>query len=161
MTDRWVGITVSGSEVTLVDLEVPAKGPLTVQADRSIKVDKAENRAVAYETVYRRVEQYLREHKIKHVVVKDSATIQQKANMALLRAAELRGVVVAGAAAGGASVEFAAKAQLSKSFGTRKVDEYLKDEPFWVGNIGGDLRRGSREAAFVVLAKVRPQDDET
>lgn len=157
---RWVGMTVSGSEVTLVDLEVPGRGPLIVQADHSIRVDKSESRGVAYDTVYRRVEHYIRENKIKQVVVKDSATTRNPANMALLRAAELRGVVIAGAAAGGASLQFAAKAQLSKSFGSRKVDEYLKDEGFWSSRIGGALKRGSREAAFIVLAEVRPQDDE-
>jgi hypothetical protein len=46
-----------------------------------------------------------------------------------------------------------AKAQVSRNFGERKADEYLKDDGFWKkAVIGGKLRSGSREAALVILA---------
>ncbi len=45
------------------------------------------------------------------------------------------------------------KAHISKTFGDRKVDEYLKDDDFWSKQISsGQLRIGSREAAMVLLA---------
>jgi hypothetical protein len=159
MAERWLGVTVSGSEVTAVDLEVPSSGPLVLQAEVPFRLDKNEDRATAYDLIHRRVSQYVRESKIARVVIKKSATTRQAATLALLESAELRGVVAAAAVAGGATVTFAAKAQLSKSFGERKVDEYLKDEKFWSAEITGPLKRGSREAAFVVVAEARPRDD--
>ncbi|WP_242396394.1 hypothetical protein [Anaeromyxobacter oryzisoli] len=158
MSERWLGITVSGAEVVAVDLDVPATGPLVVIADNSFRLDTNEDRATAYLTIHRRISQYVQERNIRQVVVKKSATTRQAATLALLESAELRGVVAAGAAGGGAKVLFAAKAQLSKSFGARKVDEYLKDDSFWTAEITGTLKHGSREAAFIVLCEVRPRD---
>jgi Holliday junction resolvasome RuvABC endonuclease subunit len=158
MSARWVGVTVSGGEVVAVDFVVPATGPLEVVAEVPIKLDQNEDRATALENVYRRVRQYVHEHEIKKVVLKASATMQQPAKLVLLHSAEVRGVVAAAAASGGVRVLFLAKARLSKSFGNRKVDEYLKDNGFWSAEVKGDLKRGSREAAFMVLAEARPRD---
>lgn len=157
MSERWLGITVSGTEIIAVDLDVPPTGPLVVVADNSFRLDTNENRATAYQTIHRSISQYVQEHNIHHAVIKKSATTRQAATLALLESAELRGVAAAGAAAGGAHVLFAAKAQLSKSFGSRKVDEYLKDEAFWPAEITGGLKHCSREAALVVLSEVRPR----
>jgi hypothetical protein len=69
-----------------------------------------------------------------------------------LEAAELRGVAMC-ALASVTTVEMQAKANISKSYGKRKVDEYLKDNSFWATKVTGhNLRVGSREAAMVLLA---------
>jgi hypothetical protein len=57
------------------------------------------------------------------------------------------------AAASVASVVALAKARISRTFGSRKVDDYLKDETFWTDGVAGAaLRTGSREAAMLLLA---------
>jgi hypothetical protein len=49
-------------------------------------------------------------------------------------------------------VQCLAKNLVSRKFGERKVDEYIKDVVFWDTNMTGDLRAGSREAAMMLLA---------
>ena len=48
--------------------------------------------------------------------------------------------------------ECLAKAGISRTFGSRKVDEYVRDDGFWKSNVTGTLRAGSREATMVLLA---------
>jgi sporulation-control protein spo0M len=45
------------------------------------------------------------------------------------------------------------KAAASRNFGTRKVDEYLKDDSFWAGQNLTTLKKGLREAAFAVISE--------
>ncbi len=72
--------------------------------------------------------------------------------MAHLEAAELRGVVIA-ACATTAATDTVAKATISRTFGKRRVDDYIADDDFWTKEVGGiALRRGSWEAAMVLLA---------
>jgi len=68
-----------------------------------------------------------------------------------LEAVELRGVVMS-AAAEAARTTCLAKSNFSKTFGKRKVDEYLADDDYWDAEISGQLRAGSREAAMILLA---------
>jgi hypothetical protein len=68
-----------------------------------------------------------------------------------LEAAELRGVIM-GALANATAVQCLLKAHISKHFGERKVDQYLKDKEFWASETKGQLRAGSREAALLILA---------
>jgi hypothetical protein len=70
--------------------------------------------------------------------------------MGHLDAAELRGVVMCAATV--STVQCLAKNLVSRKFGERKVDEYIKDGGFWDTNMTGDLRAGSREAAMMLLA---------
>jgi len=50
-------------------------------------------------------------------------------------------------------VKILSKAVISRTYGERKVDEYLKDDAFWNEQIeGGPLRKTSREAAMLVVA---------
>jgi hypothetical protein len=51
-----------------------------------------------------------------------------------LEAAELRGVVLAALATATKTVTIQ-KAKISKTFGKRKADEYLKDDSFWSGEV--------------------------
>jgi hypothetical protein len=72
--------------------------------------------------------------------------------MALLQSAELRGAVMAALGAI-VPVEVRSKASISKTYGERKVDEYVADADFWKKEIVGvNLRAGSREAAMILLA---------
>ena len=45
-----------------------------------------------------------------------------------------------------------AKNHISRTFGERKVDEYVADKAFWDAEVIGELRAGSREAVMVLLA---------
>jgi hypothetical protein len=60
---------------------------------------------------------------------------------------------VLGALSGVVPTEVKAKAAISKTFGSRNVNEYVADDDFWKKEvIGVNLRNGSREAALVLLA---------
>jgi len=148
MLERWVGIVVSGDTLTLVDAEVPKTGPLNLQSDQSWSLQDGD-RASAYDIVYRRVRHYIQEHGIARTVVKASALSQGSTRMGHLTSAELRGVVMCAAAA--STVQCLAKNSISRRFGKRKVDAYVKDSNFWDENIVGDLRAGSSEAAMMLL----------
>jgi len=77
--------------------------------------------------------------------------------MALLQSAELRGAVMA-ALGRIVSIDCKSKAAISKTFGERNVDEYVKDNDFWKKEITGvDLRVGSREAVMILLAARKDQ----
>ena len=57
------------------------------------------------------------------------------------------------AAASVCPVRTIVKATISRTFGTRNVDEYVKDDEFWNENVQGvKLRGGSREAALILIA---------
>ncbi|CAM4345645.1 hypothetical protein STLA111740_12775 [Stenotrophomonas lactitubi] len=74
--------------------------------------------------------------------------------MALLRSAETRGVVIAAAASTNKNVAILSKAGISKTYGDRKVDEYISDENFWKTHTqGAPLRKASREGAVLILAQ--------
>ena len=73
-----------------------------------------------------------------------------------LEGAEVRGVVAAAASAvpNVRSVEMVAQAQISKHYGNRKVEEYVKDGKFWAEKTtGGTLRAGSRVGAMILIAE--------
>lgn len=147
---RWLGIVVSSDKLVVVDAEVPAKGPLTILADHSWKLQNGD-RAAAYAVMHQQVADYIKERSIKKVVVKASAVSLGGTKKPHLEACELRGVVLC-AAAPNSTTQAVAKNSISRNFGNRKVDEYLKDDKFWAGEIAGDLRVGSREAAMILIA---------
>lgn len=151
MTERWVGVVVSGDKVTLFDAEVPADGPIVVQADHTLPLQTGDKPA-AYRVISQQLGGYLRENGVTKVIAKASALPTGSVKLAHLEAAELRGVVLAAAAAV-CDVATLTKARISRTFGDRKVDEYVADNAFWKANVvGGNLRIGSREAAMLVLA---------
>src|SRR5690349_17931757 len=130
---RRLGIVVASDKVVMVDAEVPDVGPLVVQMDDTWTMQDGE-RPLAYTVMHRRVADYVREQKIEKVVIKASALSMGSTKMAHLHAAELRGVVAC-AAAEVAGVELIAKAHMSRTFGQRKVDEYVADNTFWAGEV--------------------------
>lgn len=72
--------------------------------------------------------------------------------LAHLTGAEVRGVIVA-ASASVCPVTVAQTAVISRTYGGRKFDEYLKDSGFWKAETtGGELRVGSRAGAMILLA---------
>ena len=69
-----------------------------------------------------------------------------------MTSAEVRGVIIA-AAASVCEVKVLSKSLISRTYGERKVDEYLEDDAFWREQTqGGTLRKMSREAAMLVIA---------
>lgn len=151
MANRWVGITVSGDKVTLVDADITDSGPIVLLADQSWNLQKGD-RADAYHVMYQQISDYLTENGIKRAIVKKSALSTGSTKLSHLNAAELRGVVIAASAAA-VKTRMIAKAHMSRTFGSRKVDEYVADDDFWTAETtGATLRKGSREAAMVLLA---------
>jgi hypothetical protein len=150
--ERWVGIAVSSERITVVDATVEPGKPLVINADQSFKLQQA-GRPQAYRTIHDQVVDYLTTHGIERVVVKASAVSQGGSGLGHLEAAEVRGVVMA-AAASVCAVTAKSKSQVSKTFGTQKFDEYVKDEAFWTKSVAGvALKKGSREAALLLLAE--------
>ena len=156
MAARWVGIQVSGEKVTLVDISVPDDdGLFEVIADKTFAL-QAGDRSQAYKVMHDRLSGYIREQKISKAVVKESALpLKGSPKLALLHSAELRGVAMA-AAASACDTKTVAKASISRGFGKRKADEYLRDDEFWENTLeGADLRAGSREAALLVISSAK------
>jgi hypothetical protein len=154
MAKRCVGFIIVGEMVTVVDAEIPddPSAPLTILADATWKLQDGE-RAPAYAVLHQRCADYLRENGVGSAVVKASALPTSGApKLSLLTSAEVRGVVIA-ATASVCDVRVVSKAVISRTYGERKVDEYLQDDGFWDGQTqGGRLRKTSREAAMLLIA---------
>ncbi|WP_227105477.1 hypothetical protein [Chromobacterium rhizoryzae] len=153
MTYRYAGIVVVGDAITVVDAQIPddENAPITILSDTTWTLQKGE-RGPGLSVLHQRCSDYFRENGIDSVVVKASALPTGSVRLAVLESAEVRGVVIA-AAASAAEVEILSKAVISRTYGERKVDEYLKDDSFWDEHIeGGKLRKTSREAAMLIIA---------
>jgi hypothetical protein len=143
----------STDAVTVVDAEIPDDdGPIVIRADDTWRLQKGD-RAAAYSVLYQQCADYVRENKIDAVIIKASAVMGRgSATLALLTSAEVRGVVMAAAAAQ-CAVKALSKAVISRTYGDRKVDEYVADDQFWASRTsGGVLRKLSREAAMLLIA---------
>ncbi len=154
--ESWIGIVIAKNELTLVRLAVSEKlGRVEVVDDRTLKL-QAGSRGVAYRKAQEWVVTYLRELGPQRVTIKGSALPRQGSpKLGLLEGAEFRGAIMAGIVESGCKLEVSKKASLSKSFGDRKVDAYVKDDTFWGQNFTGKLRKGSREAALMAYATVQ------
>lgn len=152
MSERRVGIVVTGGTVKVVDAEVPddADEPITIIADDTWQLQDGPH-PEAYNVIARRCANYLKENKIARAVVKASE-LSGSTKLAHLESAELRGVIIA-AATSATEVTLIKKSIITKTYGAKKFDEYLKDKAFWDEHTtGGDLRKTSREAAMVLIA---------
>jgi hypothetical protein len=152
MAMRCVGLVVSASDVTVVDTVIPddAAAPVTLVMDDTWKLATGD-RSQAYNILHQRCSAYLRDNKVNQVVIKSSALPQAGVKLALLEGAELRGVIM-GAAASVCSTKSVNKSQISRSYG-KKVDDCIQDDSFWDEKVeGGKLRKGSREAAMLVVS---------
>jgi hypothetical protein len=153
MAARYAAFVVSGGSVVVVDAVIPDDDaqPIEIKADETWTLQKGDTSS-AYAVMHQRCADYLRENRVDLAVVKASAAGAQGGGLALLKSAELRGAIIA-AAASACDVKQLAKAAVSKTYGDRKVDEYLADDAFWNAHTkGGNLRRMSREAAMYVIA---------
>lgn len=153
MSKHRAGVVVVGETVTVVHAEVPDDDgdPIVILSDTSWNLQQGE-RGPALSVLFSRCQNFCEQNKVEAVIVKASALPQAAVKLAVLESAEVRGVVIA-AAASKTKVEILSKAKISKSYGNRKVDEYLKDDTFWSAHITGvKLKRTSREAAMMILA---------
>lgn len=151
MPKRWIGLIISSAKVIIVDAEIPNSGSIVIQADDSWPLQQGD-RAPAYCVMHQRIADYVREKKIDRVIIKASALSTGSTKLGHLHSAELRGVVIC-AAAETTKTQLISKAHISRTFGNRKVDEYIADNNFWSKKVVGEkLRVGSREAAMLLLA---------
>lgn len=152
MADKLIGVTVAANEVHVVLLSKGAAKDFTLDDQTTMNLQDG-GRPAAYNTIHGQLSDYVSQHRAKCVCIKGSAVSMGGTKLAHLQAAELRGVVQAAAAAAGAEVRIMTKANASRNFGTRKVDEYLKDDGYWRGVGLANLKKGQREAAFAVISQ--------
>jgi hypothetical protein len=153
MSKRCVGFVVVGEVVTVVDAEIPddIDEPITSSTDDTWKLQNGA-KAPAYAVLHQRCVDHIRENKADSAIVKASALPTGAARLGLLTSAEARGVIIA-AAASVCEVQIISKSVISRTYGERKVDEYIKDDDFWDKHTeGGKLRKTSREAAILIIA---------
>jgi len=153
MANRWLGITVSSSAVVIVAAEEVGKA-LSLVADETWHLQES-SRPHAYQVIAEVIQDFIKNNGIAHVRIKGSAVNRGGTSLAHLESAELRGVVAGAAAVHAADVAFVQKAAVSKTFGTRKADEYLADANFFTSKFTArkPLRAGSREAALILIAE--------
>lgn len=150
MSRRWMGIAVTGTKAVLVTAVEETGKPLEIIADDTVDLQSGD-RAAAYKVMHDRVSDRIAHNKVDEVFVKASAWTSGM-KLAHLEAAELRGVVIA-AAGTNARVHTVSSAQITKTFGKRKFEDYVKDDDFWPTKISGiKLRSGSRAAALLLIA---------
>lgn len=153
MGERWVGLVVTGGTVRVIDADIPNGGddPIEILADHKWDLQQGSH-PEAYDVIYRRCSSYLKEHNIRRAVIKASE-IARPAKLAHFESAELRGVIIAAAAASGVPVTLIKKSVISKTYGERKVNDYLQDDEFWDEQTTGEpIRKASREAAMILIA---------
>lgn len=152
MSDTWIGIVVASGEITLVNLEFQVDGSPVLNDDTTWALQQGV-RPEAYNVMYSRLVNYLRENSVAHIAIKGSALSRGGTKLSHLEAAELRGVVIAACASTNSEVHVVTKAHISRTFGKRKVDEYVSDESFWGDRLlDTQMRKGSREAAMLIFA---------
>jgi hypothetical protein len=149
MKRRFIGFAISSSEVHYAILTLEGEA-FEVEATKTLHLQSGE-RPSAYHVMFDQVAALITERKLECACIKGSALSLAAAKMALLEAAELRGVVQT-ACASACAVKLVNKANVSRNFGARKVDEYLKDDSFWKDLGLENLAKGKREAAFQVVA---------
>jgi len=153
MSKCRAGVVVVGESVTVIHAEVPSdpNDPIVVISDNTIKLQTGE-RGEALAVMYARCIDLFTQTKTESAVIKASALSMSGVKLAALASAEVRGVVIA-AAASKTAVEMLSKAKISKTYGDRKVDEYLADDSFWAAKAAGiKLKKSSREAAMLIIA---------
>lgn len=152
MSKYLAGVVVVGESVTVVHAEVPTdpNDPIVVISENTIRLQTGE-RGDALAVMYARCVDLFTQTKTERATIKASALSMSGVKLAALASAEVRGVVIA-AAASKTAVALLAKAKISKTYGERKVDEYLADDAFWAAKAAGiKLKKSSREAAMLII----------
>lgn len=153
MSKYSAGVVVMGESVTVVHAKIPSdpSDPIIIISDNTIKLQTGE-RGEALAVMYARCVDLFTQTKTESAVIKASALSMSGMKLAALASAEVRGVVIA-AAASKTAVTILAKSKISKTYGERKVDEYLADDSFWEDKAEGiKLKKSSREAALLIIA---------
>ena len=152
MASRCVGLVITASDVTVVDTTIPddQDAPLILNRDETWKLAGGD-RAKAYETLFHRCTGYIQQNGVDQIVIKASALPQGGGGSGILDGAELRGVIMC-AAASSCATRILEKSWMSRTY-KRRVDEVVKDDAFWEQQLdGAKLRKGSRDAAMLVVA---------
>ncbi len=148
-----LGVTVSGEAIQVVHMDTGQTKPFLVnQFTWKLQTGDVVD---AYHVMHERVRDYVANHGVSEVIIKASAVGQSRPTLAHLRSAELRGVICVAAKVGGAMARLVSKAVISRTFGDRKVDQYVEDDGYWKEALDGDLTKGRREAALLVLSQER------
>jgi hypothetical protein len=153
MSKCLLGLSSSKDSVIAVVAEIPDDdGPIIVISDDTWKIQKGD-RAAAYGVLHQQCSDFIQANTIQQVIIKASAvTGQGAAKLGMLQAAEVRGVVIASAGSQ-CTVRQMSKAVISRTYGNRKVDEYVADDDFWKKHTtGGNLRKMSREVTMLLVA---------
>ena len=151
MSKKFAGLAVASSEIDVVIL-TRKDGYFELVSQSVIKKHTGGN-PQAYNVVYQQLKGLLVDTGVEQVFVKASAVSMGGTSLAHLEACELRGVALA-AAASVCTTECVTKANISRNFGERKADEYLKDNSFWESQGLGALKKGAREAALIAVSQV-------
>ena len=146
---RFIGFEISSSKVNYAILTLEGE-EFELEAANTLHLQSGE-RPSAYHVMFEQVAALVSERELDCVCIKSSGISLAGTGLAHLEAAELRGVVQA-ACASACKVRLVNKANTSRNFGERKVNEYLKDDSFWKSMGLETLAKGKREAAFQVVA---------
>ncbi|WP_298380100.1 hypothetical protein [Azospirillum sp.] len=144
-----VGVVVGSDKITLVEGKPNKDGIITLIKDEVFNLE-AGDRHHAYSVMHRRIIDRLSSD-VSKIVLKASSASKFTGNQASLHAAELRGVFLS-AIPNGLEVLQLHKKSVSQNYGSRKLEEYTKDDIWWEKNFDGKCRKGSREAAFLIIA---------
>lgn len=146
-----VGVVVGSDKIILVEGDVRADGTVTLIKDEVFDLEDGE-RHRAYSVMHRRIADRFSAG-ADNVVLKASSAGKFTGTQGSLNAAELRGVFLSALPHRVDVVQLHAK-NVSRDFGSRKLGEYLKDEAWWATKFSGACRKGSREAAFLIIASI-------
>jgi hypothetical protein len=152
MPDNLIGVVVGSDYAEVVLLQQTGPNAFTVADETTLSLQTGD-RPPAYNVLHGQFCDYVQQHDAVCVCIKQTALSQRATRMVHLQAAELRGVVQAAAAASGVEVRLVNKAAVSRTFGGRKVDEYISDNAYWDRLGLSALKKGLREAAFVIVAE--------
>lgn len=150
MPQILAGIVVSSGEIYLVILEKEGE-TFQIVSQATLKLQIGE-RATAYRVIHGQLHDQLEAANVECVCIKSSAVSLGGTKKTHLEAAELRGVALASSASV-CEVRAVSKAVTSRTFGDRKVDQYLKDDAFWIDHGLSDLKKGMREAALTAISQ--------
>ncbi|MGO8266451.1 hypothetical protein ACC862_09580 [Rhizobium ruizarguesonis] len=145
-----ISAVVTSDKVVLTEGTLNEDRTVTLIKDETLDLEEGD-RQLAYVVMHKRLADRL-DKGVGQVVLKASAGGQYAAKTAILHSAELRGVFLSAVPAGVPVKQLQMKS-VSRNYGSRKVEAYLKDDDFFAEKFAGvSLRKGSREAAFLLLA---------
>ncbi|MBY3193685.1 hypothetical protein [Rhizobium laguerreae] len=141
------GVVVGSEKIVIVEGTKNLDGTVTLVKDEVFTLEKGD-RHIAYGAMHKRITDRM-SHGIAEVILKASSAGKFTGTQGALLAAELRGVFIS-AVPSAIAVKQEHVKNLSKA-GSRKVGDYTKDEVWWNEHFAGDVRKGNREAAYLIL----------